>query len=117
MKVGEAQSRLGNAVDCGRRDDPAKRARNTVALVVGHDEQDVGRTLGRHYLRRPPRSGLFGVFLDDTAEFRRRWRELFPVEGGRGAGRTRNTIYLLVCHVGLLSVLTLANFVPKVFMS
>src|ERR1700722_1625270 len=95
MKLGVAQSRLGETVHRGRRDDAAERTRNTVALVVGHDKQNVWRTLGRHDARRPPRSRVGGAFLDHAAEFRGQWRKLFPVECSRGAGRTRNVSYLL----------------------
>src|SRR5271155_4141341 len=80
MKVGVAQSRLGDAVDRGRRDDAAERTRNTVALVVCHDKQNVWRTLGRHDARRPPGSGVRGGLLDYATEFRGQWRKLFSVE-------------------------------------
>ena len=83
-----AQSRLGDAIQRGRRDDAAEGARNAVALVVGHDEQDVGRALGRHDARRPVRLGIHGAFLDHAAERQRRRRELFPVNRDGGTGRT-----------------------------
>src|SRR5262245_23724979 len=35
-----------------RRDDTTERARNAVALVASHDQQDVGRALRGHYGRR-----------------------------------------------------------------
>src|ERR1700674_2605853 len=108
MELGIAQSRLGNAVDRGRRDDPAKRAGNTVALVIGHDEQNVRRTLGRHDARRPPGNGILSAFLDHATEFRGQWRKLFSVECGGGAGRARNTSYLLIFHLLLLVFLLIS---------
>jgi hypothetical protein len=78
-----AQSRLGDAIQRRRRDDAAEGARNPVALVVGHDEKDVGRALGR-----PVGRGIQGVFLNHAAELPRRRRKLFPADGRGGAGRT-----------------------------
>ncbi len=52
------QSRLGDTIQGRRRDDAAKSARHAVALVVGHNEKDVGRALGRHDARRPVRLGI-----------------------------------------------------------
>ena len=43
-----AQPGLRDAVQRRRRDDAAEGAADAIALVVGHDEQDVGRALGRH---------------------------------------------------------------------
>ena len=63
-----AQPRLRDPVQRRRRDDAAEGARNAVALVVGHDQQDVGRALGRHDGRRPIRLGIFGVQVDRAAE-------------------------------------------------
>ena len=37
---------------------------DAVALVVGHDQQHVGRALGRHDVRRPTRFGVFGAEVD-----------------------------------------------------
>ena len=91
MELRVAQPRLGDAVHRRRRNDAAERAGNAVALVVGHDEQHVGRALGRHDARRPPGLGILGAFLDDdAAELRRRRRDLFAVDGGgRGPGLNR----------------------------
>jgi hypothetical protein len=58
------------------------------AVVVGHDEKDVGRALGRHDARRPVRRGIQSTFLNHAAELPRRRRELFPADGRGGAGRT-----------------------------
>ena len=90
-----AQPRLGDAVQVRRRDDAAKGARHAVALVVGHDEQHVGRALGRHHARRPPGRGVLGGFLDHAAELRRRWRNLLSVDGGGGVGLTQRARDLL----------------------
>jgi hypothetical protein len=57
---------------------PPKVPDHPVALVVGHDEQDIGRPLGRHDPRWPVRRGILGAEVDGTAELRRRVREVFP---------------------------------------
>ena len=49
-----AQAVLRQPVKGGRRDRPAERTRGAEANVVGHDQQDVGRALGRHDARCPP---------------------------------------------------------------
>ena len=85
-----AQTVLRDAIHRRRRDDAAEGARHAEARVVGHDEQDVGRLLGRHDARRPPGFGLQGVVLDHAAELRVGRRELLAVDGGGGAGRTRH---------------------------
>ena len=69
-----AQSCLGNTLERGCRYDAAERARDTVALVVRHDEEDVGRALRWHDARRPPWFRIFRLFLDDAAELEGRWR-------------------------------------------
>ena len=89
------ESRLGDPVQGRRRDDATERAADAVALVVGHDEQDVGRTLGRHDARRPPGRRVHGAFFDHATEFRRRRRELIPLERGGGAGGTQHARDLL----------------------
>ena len=48
VELGVAQPRLRDPVQRRRRDDAAERAADAIALVVGHDQQDVGRALGRH---------------------------------------------------------------------
>ena len=57
-----AQPRLGDAIHRRCRDDAAKRARDAVALVVGHDEQHIRRAFARHDARRPVRLGILGSF-------------------------------------------------------
>ena len=46
MKLGVAQARLGDAIKCRRRNDAAESARHPIALIVGHDQQNVGAPLG-----------------------------------------------------------------------
>ena len=58
MELRVAQPHLRDPVHRRRRDHAAERARNAVTLVIGHDEKDVGRALGRHHLRRPIGLGL-----------------------------------------------------------
>jgi len=58
----------------------SRAAMGEKALVVGHDQQDVGRALGRHDTRRPLGFGILGAFLDYAAEFWRRRRELIAVD-------------------------------------
>ena len=84
MELCIAQPSVGDPIQRWRRNDAAKRSRHAVTLVIGHDEQDVRRALGRHHARRPPRCGILGILLDDASEFRRRWRDLFAVDGGCG---------------------------------
>ena len=84
-----AQPRLRDPVQRRRRDDTAEGARDAVALVVGHDQQHVGRALGRHHRRWPIRLGVFDAEADLAAERWRRWRNDLPVNGRGGVGRTR----------------------------
>lgn len=46
MELRVAQSRLGDTIQRRRWDHAAEGAGNPVALVIGHDEKDVGRPLG-----------------------------------------------------------------------
>ena len=90
-----AQTVLRDAIHRRRRNDAAEGARHAEAGVVGHDEQDVGRALGRHDARRPPRFRLQGVVLDHAAEFRVRRRELLAADAFCGAGRAEHASDLL----------------------
>ena len=81
-----AQPCLGDPVHRRRGDDAAKSAADAVSLIVGQDQQHVGRAFGRHHARRPPRLRVLDVFLDHAAEFRLRRGELFPVNGRRALG-------------------------------
>ena len=78
VELGVAKSRLGDPVQCWCRDNTAERATDAIPLVVGHDQQHVGRTLRRHDTRRPPGFRILGALLDYTTEIWRWWRELFP---------------------------------------
>ena len=74
----------------GRRDHAAESAGDGEALVVGHDQQHVGRTLGRHHARRPPGCRLQRVALDLAAERgARRWELIAGDAGRRGGGTER----------------------------
>ena len=83
-----AQAVVRDAIHRRRRDDAAEGARHAEAGVIGDDEQDVGRLLGRHDARRPPRLRLQGIVLDHAAEFRLGRGQLLAADGGRGARRT-----------------------------
>ena len=95
MKLRVPQPVLRDAIQGRRRDDAAEGARRAEADIVRHDEQHVGRALGRHDARRPPRFRLRGFLLDHPAEFRIGRRKLFSADGGGGAGRTQHTGNLL----------------------
>ena len=100
MKLCVTQPRLCYAIQRRRRDHAAKGAVHAIALVISHDEQDVGRALEWHHPRRPVGLGIFGIFLDYTAELGLRRRELIPADGGRGAGRTGRAGGLYLCSNG-----------------
>src|SRR6516162_8372025 len=86
MELRIAQSGFRDAVHGWCRDDAAECARHAIALVVGHDEQNVRRALWRYHSRRPPRFGIYGAFLNHAAK-RWRWRrKLFPADCCRCAG-------------------------------
>src|SRR5439155_21937781 len=95
MKLGVAQPRFGDAVQRRRRNDPAESAGNAVALVIGHDEQDVRRALWRDDARWPVRLGIGGSFLYHAAEGEWWWRDLFSVNRHGGIGRTGCAVDLL----------------------
>ena len=78
MELRVAQPRVGDAVERRRRDHAAEGARRAEADVVGHDQQHVGRALGRHHARRPLGLGLGGVEIDLAAELRRRVGRYLP---------------------------------------
>ena len=90
VEVGVAQTHLGDAVQSRGGDDAAEGAGRAEAHVVGHDQQHVGRALGRHHPGRPPGLRTCRRALDLAAELRRRRRQLLAADGGGGAGRTRH---------------------------
>jgi len=98
MEIGVAQPALRDAIEGRGRDDAAEGARRAEAVIVGHDQQHVGRALGRHDARGPPGRRLRGLLLDHPAEFRVGRRQLLAAEGGSSAGRTRCAGYLLRCR-------------------
>src|SRR6266516_1100486 len=95
MELRVAQTRFGDALHRGRRDDATEGARNAVALVVRHDEQNVGRAFGRYDARWPIRFGILDAFLDHPTEWHWWWRDLFPVNRDGGVGRTGCAVDLL----------------------
>jgi hypothetical protein len=70
-------------------------AGHAVPGVIGHDEEHVGRALGRNDGWRPPRLGVARAVFDHSAKFRVGRRELFAVDGCRGARGTWRAGYLL----------------------
>jgi hypothetical protein len=84
-----AQTRIGGAIQRRCRVDTTKGARDAITLVIGHDEQQVGRAFGRHNARRPPGLGIQGALLDHSAKLRRRRRKLGePNSPGTGCATT-----------------------------
>src|SRR5262245_56270652 len=61
MKLRIAQPHIGNTVERCVVNDTSKGARNAITSIVGHYQQNVGRVLRRHDLRRPVRLRVFGV--------------------------------------------------------
>ena len=55
VELSVAQPHLRNAIHRRRRDDTAEGPRNSIALVVSHDQEHVGRPLGRHHAGGPIR--------------------------------------------------------------
>ena len=95
VEVRVAQPALGDAIQGRGRDDSAEGPRRAEAVVVGHDQQHVGRALRRHNAGRPPRRRLRGLLLDHPAELRIGRRKLFSVDRGRRAGRSGCALDLL----------------------
>ena len=58
-EVRVTQAVVRNAIERGRGDNSAKRARHTESRVVGHDQQNVWRAL-RRYDSRIPAGLVFG---------------------------------------------------------
>src|SRR6185312_14036901 len=95
MEVRIAQSIPRDAIHGRSWYDAAKGARRTETLVVRHDEQYVGSALGRYDARGPPSRRLRRFLLDNSTEFWIGRRQLFSVDRGGGAGRTRDRADLL----------------------
>src|SRR5262245_28188786 len=68
----------------GGRDDPTKCAGNAIACIVGHNQQDVRRTLRGHNLRRPVGFGILGGEANLATEARWRGWKIVAVDGGGG---------------------------------
>ena len=91
MKLSVTQSGVRDAIHCRSWNDATESARHAVALVVGHDQKNIGRFFWRHHLRGPVGLGVFSVQPDLTPErLWRRW-QISPVDSGCCAGRTRNS--------------------------
>src|SRR5437868_9417505 len=89
MELSVTQACLGDAIQSGSGDDAAECIRDTVTLVISHDEEDVRRAFGRYDPRWPKRLGVQSAFLDHTSElFGRRWN-LFAIDRYGGTGGTR----------------------------
>ena len=95
VHVGVAQPRRRHAVKCRRGNDATEGRGHAVTRVVGHDEQHIGRALGRHDTRRPPWLGLQRIVLDDAAEGRGGCRQLLAADRHGGAGCTHGAVDLL----------------------
>ena len=81
-----SQPRIGDPVQCRRRDDASERAADAIALVVGHDQKHVGRALRGYDRGRPVRFGIDGGVLDHATKLRVGRRDLFSVNRSGGAG-------------------------------
>jgi hypothetical protein len=82
-------------IQCWSWNHTAESAGDSIALIVGYDEKDIWRSLGRHYARRPPGRGLGCALFNNTAEFHRgRWKGL-PVNRNLGIRRAKHTSDLL----------------------
>ncbi len=100
MKLRIPQPILSDAIQGWGRHYAAERAWSAEAAVVGHDEKNVGRVLGRDDARRPPRLGIRGALLYHATE-RQRWRrDLFSINRSGGARRTWGTSGLDLCSCG-----------------
>src|SRR4029453_13690556 len=89
MKLRIPQPVLSDAIQGRGRHYAAERTRRAETAIVGHNEKDVRRVLGRDDAGRPPRFRVGGFLLDPAAERRiRRW-QLFAVNGRRGAWRAK----------------------------
>ena len=86
MELRIAQACLGEPVKCGGRNYAAKGARHSIALVIGHDQKNVGRAFGRHDARRPPGLGVLGGLLNHTTKFGGRRGNLASLDRSRGTG-------------------------------
>src|SRR5215471_8714162 len=80
------QPHLGEPVHRRRGNHAAECTTDTVALVIGHDQQNIGRTLWWNDRGGPAWLGTLGVKIDDATEGRRRIRKISTVSRGGGAG-------------------------------
>ena len=95
VKIGVAQSLCSDTIHRRGRNHPTKRGRRAIADVVRHNKQHVGRAFWRHDTWGPPGLRIRSFLPNHPAECRIGRRNLFSVDGGGGAGRTRDTGDLL----------------------
>ena len=84
-----AQTVIRDTIHRGRRDNSTEGAGNAKSGIIRDDKQHVGRSLGRHDARRPPRFRLQRIVLDHTTKFRVGCRKFLAADSGCGAGRPR----------------------------
>ena len=102
MDVVVAQAILGNAVQCGRRDDAAEGTRHAKSGVICDDEQHIGGLLGRHDARCPPRFRSQCIIFNHATKFRiTRWKLATLYRRG-SAGRTRRAGRFILAHTGVV---------------
>ena len=76
---------------------PPKVLVDAIPLVVGHDQEHVGRTFRWHHRRGPPWLGIRGGIFDHSTELRIRRRKLFAAYGRGRVRRTWRTGGLDLC--------------------
>src|SRR5262245_43184431 len=74
-----AQACLGDAFQRWRRDDATEGAWHAIAGVIGHDQQNVWRTLRGHDAWGPVGLRVLGILFDHSAKLRRRRRQLIAL--------------------------------------
>src|SRR5262249_10364622 len=76
VELGVTKSGVCDAIHCRSWDDAAESPRYSIALIVGHDQEHIGRTLGRHHSGGPIWFRLAGLKINFTAELRWRRRKI-----------------------------------------
>src|SRR5262249_39487171 len=87
MKLSVAQSHVRDTVKRRCRYDTAESTGYAITGVVGHDQQYIGRTLGRHHFRRPVWLRLRSIEADLPPELRWGRRQIVSIDWGGGVGR------------------------------
>ena len=89
MKVGVAETLLGNTVHCRCGDNAPKGAGHTITRIVGHDQQNIGRIFWRYHAGRPIGCRINNIGFNLTAKCLVGWRwKLLSVDGRCGARGT-----------------------------